>query len=128
MPANSQHSQRPAKLLAGLLVTGGILHFVMPKPYDGLIPKQLPGSARAWTYGSGVAEIAVGAAVAVPRTRRLGGLAAALLFLGILPGNVKMALDAERRRAPLPFRVAAWLRLPLQLPLVTWALKVRDRA
>jgi uncharacterized membrane protein YphA (DoxX/SURF4 family) len=32
---------------------------------------------RFWTYASGVAEVAVGAAVAVPRTRRLGALAAA---------------------------------------------------
>ncbi|MFC4082311.1 DoxX family protein [Amycolatopsis samaneae] len=128
MPANSQRSQRPAKLLAGLLATGGILHFIAPKPYDSMIPKQLPGGARAWTYGSGVAEIAVATAVAVPRTRRLGGLAAALLFAAVFPGNVKMAVDAQRRGTPLPLRLVAFLRLPLQIPLVTWALKVRDRA
>ncbi len=112
--------------MAGALGFMGALHFAVPKPFDGLIPRSLPGSRRAWTYGSGVAELAVAAAVAVPRTRRLGGLAAALLFLGVFPGNVKMAVDA--RTAPLPQRAIAWGRLPLQWPLIAWALKVRDSA
>ncbi|MGW4064845.1 DoxX family protein [Amycolatopsis sp. NPDC004747] len=119
-------SQRPAHILAGALGTMGVLHFAVPKPFDGLIPASLPGSRRAWTYGSGVAELAVAVAVAAPRTRRLGGLAAALLFLGVFPGNVKMAVDA--RRAPAPQRAIAWARLPLQWPLIAWALKVRDNA
>ncbi len=121
-------SQRPAHFLAGLLTVGGLMHFVKPKPYDAQIPKQLPGSARAWTYASGVAEIGVAAAIAAPRTRRLGGLAAALLFVGIFPGNVKMAVDAQRKQAPAKFRAITLGRLPLQWPLVTWALKVRDNA
>ncbi|KDN19391.1 DoxX family protein [Amycolatopsis rifamycinica] len=119
-------SQRPAHLLAGALGFMGVLHFAVPKPFDGLIPRSLPGSRRAWTYGSGVAELAVAAAVATPRTRRLGGLAAALLFLGVFPGNVKMAIDASS--APAPQRAIAWARLPLQWPLIAWALKVRDNA
>jgi len=119
-------SQRPAHLLAGVLGFMGVLHFAVPKPFDRLIPRSLPGSRRAWTYGSGVAELTVAAAVAAPRTRRLGGLAAALLFVGVFPGNVKMAVDA--RRAPLPQRAIAFGRLPLQWPLIAWALKVRDRA
>jgi uncharacterized membrane protein len=112
--------------MAGALGVMGVLHFAVPKPFDGLIPRSLPGSRRAWTYGSGVAELTVAAAVAAPRTRRLGGLAAALLFLGVFPGNVKMAVDASS--APLPQRAIAWARLPLQWPLITWALKVRDNA
>ena len=119
-------SQRPAHVLAAALGFMGVLHFAVPKPFDGLVPRSLPGSRRAWTYGSGAAELAVAAAVAVPRTRRLGGLAAALLFLGVFPGNVKMAVDA--RTAPAPRRALAFARLPLQWPLITWALKVRDKA
>jgi uncharacterized membrane protein len=41
----------------------------VPKPFDGLIPASLPGSRRAWTYGSGVAELAAGVAVAAPDLR-----------------------------------------------------------
>ncbi len=120
------NSQRPAYLLAALLGVGGLMHFVKPRAYDAQIPAALPGSPRTWTLGSGVAEIGVAAAVAVPRTRRLGALAAALLFVGIFPANVKMAVDA--RTAPTKFRVLSLVRLPVQWLLVSWSLKVRDSA
>ncbi|MEJ3656711.1 hypothetical protein WEH80_27505 [Actinomycetes bacterium KLBMP 9759] len=101
----------------------GVLHFLAPGPFDALVPRQIPGSARFWTLASGVAEIGVGVAVAVPRTRRAGGLAAAGLFTAVFPANVKMALDWSDR-SPRE-RVIAYGRLPLQIPLVLWALKVR---
>src|SRR5437763_16797431 len=100
MPDVSRRSQRPAYFLTALLGVGGAMHFVKPKSYDAQIPKALPGSARTWTYASGVAEIGVAAAVAAPRTRRLGGLAAALLFLGIFPGTADTAADARAKPAP----------------------------
>ena len=121
-------SQRPAAFLVCLLGGSGVLHFARPKFFDALVPKELPGTQRQWTHASGVAELAVAAAIAVPRTRKLGGLAAALLFVGVFPGNVKMALDAERKKRPARERLVAWLRLPLQWPLVSAALKVRDSA
>jgi uncharacterized membrane protein len=111
-----------------LLAGAGVTHFVAPKPYDRLIPAQLPGSARAWTYGSGVVELACAAAVAVPRTRRLGALLTALLFVVVFPGNIKMAVDYQRAGKPLPARLVAFARLPLQYPLVIWALRVRRAA
>ncbi len=115
---------RRALSLSAFLGSAGALHFVFPKFYDAMIPEPLPGSPRTWTYGSGAAEIAVATAVLVPRTRRAGGLAAALLFAGVLPGNIKMALDA-RRSDSTAFRLGTILRLPMQLPLIGWALKVR---
>jgi uncharacterized membrane protein len=124
----SDANSRPAVALAALLGGTGVLHFAAPKPFDALIPRQLPGSPRTWTLGSGAAELAVAAAVATPRTRRIGGLAAALLFVAVFPGNVKMAVDYHRAGKPLPLRLAALARLPLQAPLVTWALHVRRSA
>jgi hypothetical protein len=38
----------------------GTTHFLMPKPYDAIIPTELPGSPRLYTYTSGVAELASG--------------------------------------------------------------------
>jgi uncharacterized membrane protein len=102
-----------------------VLHFAAPKPYDSIVPPALPGSARTWTYVSGVAELVVAAALCVPRFRRLGGLLAALLFIGVFPANVQMALDYQRAGKPLPNRLVAFGRLPLQVPLVLWALRVR---
>ena len=66
-----------AAALAGLLAVAGVTHFVRPGFYDPIVPRALPGPARFWTYASGVAELAVAAAVAHPATRRTGGLAAA---------------------------------------------------
>lgn len=104
-------------LLAGLLAGAGATHFLAPGFYDRMIPEALPGSPRAWTLGSGVVELAVAASVAHPRTRRVGALTAAALFVAVFPGNVKMALDADSTGE----RFATYARLPLQLPLVAWA-------
>ena len=106
-------------LLAALLAVAGLLHFVRPEPYDALIPPFLP-APRAWTYGSGVAELVCAAAVATPRTRRRGALATAALLVAVFPANVYMAFEP----GDVP-RWAALLRLPLQVPLVLWALQVR---
>ena len=118
---------RRALGLAALLAGAGATHFAVPKFYDTMIPERLPGRPRTWTYGSGLTEFAVAAALALPRTRRTGGLAAALLFAGVLPGNVKMAVDA-RNSDSTAFRVGTVLRLPMQWPLIAWALKVRRNA
>ena len=119
-------SPRPALALSALLAVAGVTHFAYPKPYDRIVPTALPGSARTWTYVSGVAELAVAAAVAAPRTRRLGGLAAAALFAAVFPANVKMALDARGRSRGEQLATVA--RLPLQVPLVIWALRVSRSA
>ncbi|MFH8573604.1 hypothetical protein [Streptomyces sp. NPDC017993] len=111
---------RSAPLLARLLAGAGVVHFLAPKPFDSMVPKRLPGSARAWTYASGAAELAVAAAIAAPRTRRAGALAAAGLFAALFPANVKMAYDWRDR--PVPLKVLAYGRLPGQVPLIAWAL------
>jgi uncharacterized membrane protein len=118
---------RRALSLSAFLGSAGTMHFVVPKFYDAMIPEPLPGTPRMWTYGSGVAEIATAAAILAPRTRRVGGLAAALLFAAVLPGNIKMAVDA-RKSDSTAFRVGTILRLPMQAPLITWAMKVRSTA
>lgn len=124
-PASSS-APSSAHALAVLLAGAGTSHFTMPKIYDAMIPPQLPGSPRTWTYGAGVAELAVAAALALPRTRRMGGLAAAGLFMGVLPGNVQMAIDAHRGTSRA-MQVGTILRLPMQLPLIIAAWRVYRR-
>src|SRR3954453_7218447 len=114
----SSSSARLSALLAG----SGVLHFVAPKPYDRLIPPFL-GRPRPWVYGRGVAELMCAAGGAVPRSRRSGALASAALLVAIFPGNIWMAVT--------PGAVPRWLavtRLPLQVPLVLWALRVHRDA
>ncbi|MFD7137905.1 hypothetical protein [Streptomyces sp. NPDC059894] len=119
-------SERSPLLLAGLLAGAGIAHVTAPRPFDATIPRALPGSPRAWTYASAVAELALAAGLAMPRTRRAAALATAAFFVGVFPANVKLALDWRHRTAPL--KAAAIGRLPLQVPLVLWARSVAGRA
>lgn len=111
--------------LAALLAGAGATHFAVPAIYDVMIPEFLPGEPRVWTIGAGAAEIGIAAAVLVPPTRRYGALAAAALFLGVLPANVKMAIDA-RKSDSSAYRAGTVLRLPLQAPLIAWAWRVRQ--
>lgn len=109
-------------VLAGVLVGAGALHLLFPGPYIEIVPAALPAPGRL-VFVSGVAEIACGLAVLVPRTRRAGGLAAAALFVAVFPANVQMVVDAHGLG-----RALAALRLPLQIPLVMWAWQVRRTA
>jgi uncharacterized membrane protein len=114
------------RLLAGLLATAGATHFVRPQLYRPLIPPAL-GDPGPWVLWSGVAELACAAALVPRRTRRPAALAAAALFVGVYPGNLQQAVDAHRRRAARGVRIATLVRLPMQPPLVWWALAVARR-
>jgi len=108
--------------LAALLLGSGVLHFVVPKPYDMIVPAELPGSQRFYTYASGVAELASGALLLSPRTRKLGALSAVAVFVGVFPANLNLV--RLWRDKPLIMRLGAIARLPLQIPMITGALKV----
>jgi len=114
--------------LALLLGGAGALHLVRPAVFDGIVPRALPGSARAWTLASGAAELALAAGLAVPATRRAAGWAGAAFFLGVWPANGQMALDAWRRRSRSRGHArraaVALVRMPLQVPLVAAAVRV----
>lgn len=126
---STQPARAPALRLAALLLGSGTLHFVRPQPFDRIVPRALPGDARAYTYASGAAELAVGTALVVPRTRRLGGALAAVLFVAVFPANIQMAVSWLRSDRLLPAaKAAAVARLPLQIPLVTEAVKVWRRS
>lgn len=109
-----------------MLAFAGVAHFVAPDGFDAIVPRLLPGSRRFWTALSGAAEIGVAIGVARPATRRVSAALAAVLFVSVFPANVQMAIDWRSRPAP-EFAVAL-LRLPLQIPLVFWAWRVRTRA
>lgn len=110
--------------LAGMLTAVGVLHFAAPKPFDSIVPAELPGSARFYTQASGVAELGTAALLAVPRTRRFGATAAMALFLAVFPANVNMVIHPELG-GTLP-HWTLWLRLPFQVLFIVYALWVTE--
>ena len=122
-----RESAHKSALFTGLALTGmGALHLVKPEPFERLIPQKLPGTARDWAVGSGYAELATAALLLVPATRKLGGVAATALFIGVWPGNMKMAWDWRHR--PLTKQLTSLGRLPLQLPMIASAVKIAKYA
>jgi uncharacterized membrane protein len=89
---------RDTAALVGLFAVSGVVHLVRPKVYEPLMPSWVPRH-REVVLGSGVAELACAAGLALPATRRTAGWASAALLVGIFPGNVKMALDAQQVRS-----------------------------
>jgi uncharacterized membrane protein len=119
-------SQLPAYRMGAMLIGMGITHLVAPKPFDHIVPAELPGDARFYTYASGVVEVGIGTMLVIPKTRRAGALAAIALFLAVFPANLNMV--RLWRDKPLPMRIVAIARLPLQIPMITRALAIRRAA
>jgi len=116
--------KRPLLYVMGpLYVVAGLLHFVVPELYIQIIPPAFP-AALALVYLSGLAEVAVGIGLVIPRTRRYAAWATIAMLVAIFPANVYMAtsmvvVDGIGGSDPSP--VVRWARLPLQGVLILWA-------
>jgi len=103
------------RLVFGMFVGSGILHFTHPKLYEAIVPEGIP--AREAVLVSGAAEIAGGLGVVIPTTRRAARWGLLALLLAVFPANVNMAVNPEATRKrgvpPLP-AWALWGRLPIQ--------------
>jgi len=115
-------TDRLARILSLILLVPGVLHFLTPKPFNSIVPEELPGEPRHYTYASGVAEVGLGAALLVPSLRRRAAGLAALLFAAVFPANVNM-VRLWQDKGPV-LKTIALARLPLQIPLIALALRV----
>jgi uncharacterized membrane protein len=114
--------------LAVLLVGAGVSHLTWGRRgYRIVVPdwavRLLHTSKDVIVIGSGIVEVALGAAaLALPARRRSSaGMAIAVFFVAVFPGNVHQ----WRTRRPAPLLRsdrARFLRLFLQPVLVAWAL------
>ncbi len=103
----------------------GVLHLVRPELFLPLIPRGLPAPDMIVAV-SGIAELACAAGLATRQS--WAGPASAALLVAIFPGNVQFALDQAGDPAAGTLGVAlAWLRLPLQVPMIWAALQARRR-
>jgi uncharacterized membrane protein len=70
-------------------------------------------------YASGVAEIAGGAGLMSPATRKAAGWWLIATLIAVFPANVHMALHPERYKVP-GGRAALYARLPVQGVFLAW--------
>ena len=109
-------------LLGATLIYTGTLHLTTSRmEFQAQVPTWLPFSPDFVVLASGVVEISLGLALISLQRRREVGIATALFFLAIFPGNISQfvnhidafGLDSDRARA---------IRLIFQPLLVLWAL------
>ncbi len=106
--------------MAGAFAVSGVVHLVRPQVFEPLVPRWLP-ARRALVVGSGVAEL--GCAVGLATRQPWAPVASAALLAAVWPGNLQHALAVQRSsRSSTAMKVAVWARLPLQIPMIRWAL------
>ncbi|MEY4418429.1 MAG: hypothetical protein RIQ88_867 [Actinomycetota bacterium] len=103
-------------ILIVIFILSGILHLVNPQAFMWLMPPWLPEQTLL-IYVSGVLELVC--AVGLLLKQRWAGWLSALVLLGIWPANIWFAFDSVSSEN-MGLIIAAWLRLPLQIPLI-WA-------
>lgn len=105
-------------LLTAFFLLAGAWHFTMPEYYLAILPPWVPFPLFT-VYASGVAEMALGLLVQVPRLRVFAGWGLIALLVVIFPANVHMALHPEAYPAIPP--ALLWARLPFQALFIAWA-------
>ena len=109
-------------LLGATLIYTGTLHLTTRRiEFQAQVPTWLPLSPDFVVIASGFVELALGLALISLRRRKEVGIATALFFIAIFPGNINQyinhidafGLDTDRARA---------IRLLFQPLLVLWAL------
>jgi uncharacterized membrane protein len=108
-------------LFAGIFIVSGFLHLFHSNPYVRIIPPFLPWP-RMLVWISGVAELAGGVGLLLRRYRRWAAYWLALLLVVVFPANIYMAVVHVPFAGLMGETWIQWLRLPLQIPLIVWAL------
>jgi uncharacterized membrane protein len=119
---SSLASLRGPRALAAVFGVSGILHFAVPRIYEGIVPRWLP-RRRQLVYASGAAELAC--AVGLVAGAGWAGPLSAATLVGVWPANVQMAVDASRAGRPLLVQLGMWARVPAQVPMIRAALQAR---
>ncbi|WCL50848.1 DoxX family protein [Leptospira sp. GIMC2001] len=112
-------------ILMGIFyIVAGLNHFASPEFYLKMIPPYLP-SPELLNYLSGVAEVALGIGVFIPKLRLWSCYGVIALLLAVFPANIYMLTEAMNATNPT---VPVWglvLRLPFQAVFIYWAWAVR---
>ena len=111
-------------IVIALFTASGILHLVNPSAFLWLMPEWTP-FVNELIVISGFAELI--AAFGLAFRLRWAPIFTALVLLGVWPANWWFAVDVLGQD-DLWLAIAAWARLPLQIPLILWAWRSETRA
>lgn len=111
-----------ATITGVLFIAAGAVHFIRPAMYERIVPPQL-GHAPELVAISGIAEIAGGLGLMIPRTRRAAAWGLIALLVAVWPANIYMAFEANRFAAVAPAWLL-WARVPLQIALIWWVARI----
>lgn len=117
-------SQDLTRLALGAFMSyAGIAHLTAARDeFQAQVPPWFPADADLVVVGSGVVEIALGASLlALPRQRRLTGLALAAFYVAVFPGNIAQYVE-HRDAFGLDTDTKRLVRLAFQPALVAAAL------
>jgi uncharacterized membrane protein len=98
--------------LALFWIVAGVLHFVIPRQYEAIVPPAIARWKRELVVASGLAEIAGGIAVLPEGTRRGARWWLLATLVAVYPANVHMAVNPQQYPRIPP--AALWARLPVQ--------------
>jgi uncharacterized membrane protein len=102
-------------------VFAGVNHFLNPEFYVAIMPPYLPWHLEL-VYLSGIAEIVLGIALAIPRYRSLAAWGVIALLIAVFPANLHQAInDVPMPGSDESIGAIRWARLPLQAVLILWA-------
>lgn len=109
--------------LGGMLLLTGTAHLTFARrEFIAQVPRSLPLPTDFVVVSSGIAELALGAAlIGLPSRRVPVGIVAAAFFVAIFPGNVAQYLNRASAFG-LDTDAKRLTRLFFQPPLVAWAL------
>lgn len=129
VPMTSRSRRRAISrgVLAAFMVFMGVLHFVAIDLFVQIVPPFLP-APRALVWLSAVFDVLLGAGLLVRASRRWSSFGLAALFVAIFPANIYMAVaNVDIVGLPSWFphlsETAKWVRLPVQLAFIWWALR-----
>ena len=109
-------------LLGAVLIYAGISHLTTSRlEFQAQVPSWVPFSADFVVLASGVVEICLGITLVSLQYRRYVGLATAVFFIAIFPGNISQYLNGIDAFG-LDTDQARLVRLFFQPLLVIWAL------
>ena len=110
-----------SKILVFIFLLSGTFHLVNPRVFEALIPPFL-GNESLWILGSGITEII--SALGILTKQKWAPKFTALVLMVIWVGNWWYAIDVTFNLESSWFLIlGSWLRLPLQKPLIQWALR-----